>query len=232
MVRLSLLFLALLLPVCGQKLDLDDYLLRLKSAPGFTIGDKVKALDDIGVTLSGRGLRDLAIAAQKEAAAPSYAVPGPPYTIPPVPLSGNPQLRSSDGQNKFLGDLNSNPYDPKSVSNPYGQYGSPYSPNSVNNPYGQYGSPYSPYSANNPYTTQAPKIVTPGGKYLGKFGANPFDPDSVANPYGRHGSPYSPNSINNPYGSFGTFTPNFPTIPAPQRLRTPSLPTLPGFPDW
>ncbi|NBT44103.1 MAG: hypothetical protein EBT06_04125 [Gammaproteobacteria bacterium] len=54
-------------------------------------------------------------------------------------------------EGRYLGNLNANPYDPNSVSNPYGQYGSPYSPDSINNPYGRYGSPYSPDSANNPY---------------------------------------------------------------------------------
>ena len=38
---------------------------------------------------------------------------------------------------KYLGNLSSNPYDPNSVSNPYGQYGSKYSPDSINNEYGQ-----------------------------------------------------------------------------------------------
>ena len=71
----------------------------------------------------------------------------------------SPYLVSPDGQ--FLGNLNNNPYDPNSVANPYGQYGSPYSPNSINNPYGRYGSPYSPDSANNPYTTGGPMIIQP-----------------------------------------------------------------------
>jgi hypothetical protein len=63
--------------------------------------------------------------------------------------NGSPQIYSQEG--RYLGNLNANPYDPNSVSNPYGQYGSPYSPDSINNPYGRYGSPYSPDSANNPY---------------------------------------------------------------------------------
>jgi hypothetical protein len=73
-----------------------------------------------------------------------------------VAMAHSPYLVSPNGQ--YLGNLNSNRYDPNSVSNPYGQYGSPYSPNSINNPYGQYGSPYSPNSANNPYTTGGPRI--------------------------------------------------------------------------
>ena len=59
------------------------------------------------------------------------------------------QIYSQKG--KYLGNLNNNRYDPNSVANPYGQYGSQYSPDSINNPYGRYGSPYSPDSANNPY---------------------------------------------------------------------------------
>lgn len=43
----------------------------------------------------------------------------------------------------FLGAVNRNGYDPKSLANPYGQYGSPYQANSILNPYGQYGSRYS-----------------------------------------------------------------------------------------
>lgn len=70
-----------------------------------------------------------------------------------------PQLYSPDG--KYLGNLNSNQYDPNSVNNPYGRYGNPYSPDSINNPYGRYGSPYSPDSANNPYapSNRVPRII-------------------------------------------------------------------------
>lgn len=60
---------------------------------------------------------------------------------------------------KYLGNLNSNQYDPNSVSNPYGRYGSSYSSDSINNPYGKYGSTYSSHSPNNPYATQAPIII-------------------------------------------------------------------------
>jgi len=105
---------------------------------------------------------------------------------------------------KYLGELSSNPYDSDSTSNPYGQHGSQYSSQSINNPYGQYGSPYSAKSANNPYATDAPKIYSQDGKYLGKASSNPYDPESTSNPYGRYGSPYSPDSVNNPYGQYGS----------------------------
>jgi len=66
-----------------------------------------------------------------------------------ITWAGSPIVVAPDGT--YLGNLNSNPYDPNSVANPYGRYGSPYSPDSINNPYGQYGSPYSPNSVTNPY---------------------------------------------------------------------------------
>jgi len=55
-----------------------------------------------------------------------------------------------DSQGNFRGNLNANRYDPNSVANPYGQYGSRYSPDSINNPYGA-GSRYNQDSPNNPY---------------------------------------------------------------------------------
>jgi hypothetical protein len=213
----------------SQELGLKDYLHRLEIAPGTSIEQKIQFLDNAGVSLSTAGLRDL-----KGLTAPSQPIFSTPAT--------SPQLWSSDGTTKFLGTVNANSYDPNSVANPYGQYGSPYSPNSVNNPYGAYGSPYSPYSANNPYTTQAPKLVTPNGNYLGRYSANPYDPDSTANPFGVYGSPYSPKSINNQYGPYGSpFSPGsstnafgtggviMPSLPALPKL--PALPSLPSLPS-
>lgn len=73
-----------------------------------------------------------------------------------VAFAESPKIYSPDG--KYLGNLNNNQFDPNSVSNPYGQYGSPFSPNSINNPFGQYGSPFSPNSVNNPYNTNSQPI--------------------------------------------------------------------------
>jgi len=225
-----LLLLVALMPVCGQQLDLDSYLRVLRAAPGSSIESKVKALDALGITLSQRGLRELASPADQPTS-PSYS----------PPTYGAPQLRSSDGQGKYLGNLNSNRFDPGSVSNSFGPHGSPYSPDSVNNPYGPYGSQYSPYSAMNPYATQAPAIVTPEGKYLGKFSTNRYDPDSISNPFGRYGSPYSPHSVNNPFGLYGSpyspfsirnpYAPALPSLPSLPTLPTPpTLPNLPSLP--
>lgn len=46
----------------------------------------------------------------------------------------NPGIVSSDGS--YRGRFNNNRYDPDSISNPYGRYGSRYSSDSLNNPYG------------------------------------------------------------------------------------------------
>lgn len=72
-----------------------------------------------------------------------------------------PIIVAPDGT--YLGNLNSNPNDPNSVSNPYGVYGNKFSPKSINNRFGPYGSPYSPNSVNNPYATgpTAPRIIVP-----------------------------------------------------------------------
>ncbi len=137
-----------------------------------------------------------------------------------------PSLVGEDGT--YLGALSSNRYDPNSVSNPYGRYGSPYSPDSVNNPYGRYGSPYSPHSATNPYATQAPKIVNP---YLGRLSANPYAPDSTSNRYGRYGSEFSPSSITNPYSPYGSpFSPSSVTNPYAIAPMVPLVPLAPLLP--
>lgn len=130
-------------------------------------------------------------------AAPAYAADF--LSGPSFPRGDSPKIYDSRGS--FRGNLNSNPYDPDSIANPYGRYGSPYSPDSARNPFGPLGSPFSDQSVNNPYATDAPRIYDSRGQYRGRLSSNPYDPDSVANPYGRYGSPYSPDSLKNPYGA-------------------------------
>ena len=72
-----------------------------------------------------------------------------------------PQLYANDGTGKYLGNLSANQFDPNSVSNPFGRYGSQFSADSINNPFGVYGSQFSPYSPTNPFTTHAPMIMSP-----------------------------------------------------------------------
>ena len=60
----------------------------------------------------------------------------------------SPKLYDSDGN--YRGNLNNNQFDPNSIANPYGRYGSQYSAESINNPYGA-GSQYNSDSPYNPY---------------------------------------------------------------------------------
>jgi hypothetical protein len=113
----------------------------------------------------------------------------------------DPLIIKTNSWGGYHGKLSANKYDPDSISNPYGRYGSKFSPDSVNNPYGEYGSPYSSKSVTNPYATDTPKLYDSKGNYRGKLSANKYDPDSISNPYGRYGSKFSPDSVNNPYGA-------------------------------
>jgi hypothetical protein len=121
---------------------------------------------------------------------------------------------SGFAQQRTLGTLSVNPYDPRSTGNPYGTYGSPYAPQSIKNPQGVYGSPYSPHSVSNPYATDTPRIYSRDGRYLGKLSANPYDPESTSNPYGIYGSRFSPTSIKNPFSTYGSpYSPVSPNNP-------------------
>lgn len=85
---------------------------------------------------------------------------GSPYSSQGVRnpfTTGGPKIVSPDG--KYLGRLNSNRFDPESVANPFGRYGSRFSPDSINNPFGRYGSPFSPTSPNNPFATNPPVLL-------------------------------------------------------------------------
>jgi len=139
---------------------------------------------------------------------PSYSVQSTQYSQPAHPV--------------FLGKFNSNPYDPDSVNNPYGVYGSKYSYQSINNPYGPYGSRFSSESVNNPYATNTPVLYSNDGVYLGKLSSNRFDPDSVSNPYSIYGSRFSSQSINNPYGIYGSRY-------SPQGVTNPYATNSPGI---
>lgn len=79
----------------------------------------------------------------------------------PFALAGLFLVAGSAAAQTHLGNLSSNPYNPRSTSNPYGA-GSSYATNSIHNSYGRYGSRYSaesinnPYGAGNPYNSSSP----------------------------------------------------------------------------
>lgn len=89
---------------------------------------------------------------------------------------------ANDGQ--FLGKLSLNKFDPESILNPYGSYGSVYSATSIHNRYSTYGSPYSSLSPFNPYTF-TPPIIYLRGRKVGFLSVNPYLNGSV-----------NPNNIN------------------------------------
>lgn len=62
-----------------------------------------------------------------------------------------PRVYGSDG--RYVGSVTANPYDPDSISNPYGK-GNPYS-GAFANPYSPERNPYSPDSVENPYAPWA-----------------------------------------------------------------------------
>jgi len=76
---------------------------------------------------------------------------------PLVAFAGSPYLVSPQGQ--YLGNLNSNRFDPNSVANQFGRYGSRFSPDSINNEFGRWGSRFSPDGVRNPFATGGPRIM-------------------------------------------------------------------------
>lgn len=85
--------------------------------------------------------------------------------------NGESFLVANDGQ--FLGKLCLNIYDPESILNQYGLYGSQYSTTSINNKYSMYGSLYSSLSPFNPYTSTPPSIYL-RGRRVGMLSVNKY----------------------------------------------------------
>ncbi|MFN8005960.1 MAG: hypothetical protein U0V70_02795 [Terriglobia bacterium] len=187
--------------------------------PGQKLNDSAASLDEKGVGTSRRAggsqreeTRNILNALQvldgiNEAQTLGIITLAPQVQTPP---QAQP---SRSPENKYLGRLSENRYNPDSVSNPYGSYGSPYSPNSINNANGIYGSRFSPQSVKNPYATSTPKLYDSEGNYHGKLSSNRYDPESTSNPYGIYGSPYSPLSINNPLGAGNKYRDESPRNP-------------------
>ncbi len=97
-------------------------------------------------------------------------------TQPPV-RDNNLYVVSDDPSPTILGCLTCNEYDPNSIINGLGTYGSPMSPNSMANPMSIHGSRVSPSSACNPLAMRPPWIVDVGGTRYGRFTANTMHPE-------------------------------------------------------
>lgn len=77
----------------------------------------------------------------------------------------------------FLGNINGNRFDPDSLRNQFGDYGSKYNSMSIFNSYGEYGSVY---GANSPYNSYAePLKIVKDGRVLGQISKNRFYEDSI-----------------------------------------------------
>jgi len=85
-------------------------------------------------------------------------------------------LVGSDGV--YLGKLTTNEYDPDSVFNEYGDYGSEYSDTSIWNEFCPYGSDFSNKSAFNDFATEPPIIVY-NGEAIGYLTKNEFKPNAL-----------------------------------------------------
>jgi len=93
-----------------------------------------------------------------------------------TPSTGPSYLIAQDKQ--FLGRVTENAYDPDSLLNRYGPYGSRYSQTSIFNTYSPYGSPYGQFSLRNRYSTQPPKLFL-NGRFSGNVSENQYVPHRI-----------------------------------------------------
>lgn len=116
-------------------------------------------------------------------------------------IDGQAQLWANNGQ--FLGLLSSNQYDPNSICNPNGIYGSSCSATSIRAEYSMYGgeygmhSPYNPYCLNPPvifYRNQRVLVVT-RNTYAITNGIQVIDPDLLFAAYSSN-THAAPNPLN------------------------------------
>lgn len=100
------------------------------------------------------------------AAAQTYGTwssnPAAPQRVNPNTIPGGANLYSQSG--RYVGNTNPNQYDPNSINNQFGRYGSQFSPDSVNNQFGRYGSQFSPQSPTNQFGSGL-KVCGPAGCY-------------------------------------------------------------------
>ena len=131
---------------------------------------------------------------------PSYTTPS--YTTrrkATVPTARSYTTRNPR-RNTYSSDVSSYSYtNPATVVSPAGEYlgntsSNKYDPDSINNPYGKFGSKYSNESSNNPYATNAPQLYGQDGSDRGNLSANRYDTDSIENPYSlKHDKPLATN---------------------------------------
>lgn len=94
-----------------------------------------------------------------------------PESIPAAGRSEKAYLLAAD--NTYLGSLNPNRFDPNSIFNKFGPYGSKFSPTSIYNSYGPYGGKFSNLSPFNSFSNTPPTAYL-NGKPAAYVTANKF----------------------------------------------------------
>ncbi|MFB7817378.1 stalk domain-containing protein [Paenibacillus chitinolyticus] len=105
----------------------------------------------------------------------TFKIEGLEKITPPVAEAASNfyNLYSNDGK-VYLGKITSNQYDPDSVLNQYGTYGSELSATSIFNKLGTYGGQFSQESAFNTYATKPPVIKDSKNNIVGYLTVNPY----------------------------------------------------------
>lgn len=94
--------------------------------------------------------------------------------VPPPVTTVSHFLYGGSNYATYLGCANCSSFDPESVCNAFGSYGSAFATNSIWNQFGSYGSTFSSYSPWNSFTSTPPKIIGSDGKFYGYFSVNAF----------------------------------------------------------
>lgn len=85
-------------------------------------------------------------------------------------------IYANDGT--FLGVVSKDPFDPNSISNSFGDYGSEFSQASIFNEFGPYGGEFSPLSPFNDFSSTPPRVVR-DNTVLGYLTTNAFIPNRI-----------------------------------------------------
>ncbi len=96
------------------------------------------------------------------------------YLVQQIKISYEPISIYDPVTGKYLGCINCSKFDPNSIYNTFGRYGSEYSSDSIWNKFGLYGSPYSLNSPWNPFTTTPPIIKDSSKTNIGFLTTNSF----------------------------------------------------------
>lgn|GEM_PF-1912478 len=101
---------------------------------------------------------------------------------PPVSVGGRALLYGGRDHAVFLGCFSCNEFDPESVFNQFGKYGSRFSATSISNHFSAYGSEFSGDSACNQFASNPPILVDNNGRSYGALTLNQFARGAITDP--------------------------------------------------